>query len=179
MPSWQRLSFVIMTSEGLSYSRPMLLIMQLVPSSHSTTMKEHSRLVPSSLVRWTTQRSIMKYVHDKELLTIVESLSAWHHYVFYVPTDEPLTILSDHNNLALYFTSFHSYANSSVGKSPSLNSTSVFFIVPDTLTARSMPSAAEANMLSVQMTPQQPCYLLHLLSCSCPCAQWTEACLIW
>jgi hypothetical protein len=41
-------------------------------------------------------------IHDKELLAIVKSLHAWHHYVVSIPADEPLTILSDHKNLARF-----------------------------------------------------------------------------
>jgi hypothetical protein len=41
-------------------------------------------------------------IHDKGLLAIVESPHAWHHYVVSVPADEPLTILSDHKNLARF-----------------------------------------------------------------------------
>jgi hypothetical protein len=62
-------------------------------------------------------------INDKELLDIVELLHAWHHYVVFIPADEPLTIL---------LASFLFHASSSVGWKPSHNPTSESSITPDT-----------------------------------------------
>jgi hypothetical protein len=63
----------------------------------------HGMLQPWAFISRKMNPAEINYdIHDKELLAIVELLHAWRHYVVSVPADEPLTILSDHKNLARF-----------------------------------------------------------------------------